>query len=519
MPKINSNTPCLIDLHLHLDGSISVSTARHLAELQGIAVPQSDSELHDMLTLTPECITLDDYLARFIFACSLLHTREALRIATHDLFARLKEQGVIYAEVRFAPQKSCENGLTQSDAIDAVLEGMRSVDMPSGLIISMMRGNDNRAENLETVLLAEKYLGRGVVGVDIAGAETIFPTEDYADVFAIAHERGIPFTIHAGEGRGAESVAKAISFGASRIGHGVRSLEDESVVAALVEKGIALELCPTSNLHTHLFDSYEAYPLRELMKIGVKVTLNTDNMTVSDITLKQEWENMCEAFQLTRAEIRQILLNTVDASFAQEPVKAQLRKQIEDAYPRVYLKEITDITEAEVDAMTEQLPLWRKEKAQAFRHFQGRKESVVAFALLQQVLREEYGIEGDIEFEYNEHGKPSLKNHPEIFFNISHCKAVVACAVGNEPIGIDVEMRGRYKEPLARHVLSEEEFARVQASDDMDLEFTKYWTQKEALLKLIGTGVSTDLKVVLTDNTDKKITTTECDGYVYSVAK
>jgi len=519
MTNINEKNPCFIDLHLHLDGSISVQTARKLAEMQGITIPESDEELLSLLSLTPECKTLNDYLARFDFACSLLHTHEALSLAAHDLLERLKVQGVIYAEVRFAPQKSCENGLSQRDAIEAVLEGMRSVDLPSGLIVSMMRGSDNEAENVETVELAEQYLGKGVVGLDIAGAETIFPLESFEKVFALAREKKIPFTIHAGEGRGAESVEKAILFGARRIGHGVRSIENPIVLKNLNETGVTLELCPTSNLHTHIFENYETFPLRKLMQAGVKVTLNTDNMTVSDVDLKKEWSRMCETFDLTRAEIRQILLNAVEASFAAEETKEKLRSKINAAYPRVYITDISKTSELDVDAIVDSIPSWRREKVEAYKHLQGKKESAMAFHLLQQVLREEYGVDEDICFEYNEHGKPSIVSHPEIFFNISHCKNSVAVAVADTPVGVDVEMMGRYKDGLAKHVLNEEELNQVLQSDDPDLVFTSLWTKKEAVLKLVGTGVSSDMKNVLVEHKDKKITTTVCDGYVYSIAE
>ena len=186
---------------------------------------------------------------------------------------------------------------------------------------------------------------------------------------------------------------------------------------------------------------------------------------------------------------------------------------------RVYIAEITDISESELASFIAQLPLWRKEKTLAIKHLQGRKESAVSFVLLEKALHEHFSLTEEIAFEYNEHGKPSLKNHPEIHFNLSHCRSVVACAISENPVGIDVEMLGRYKESVARHVLSDEEYSQVVSSENPDIAFTILWTKKEALLKLIGTGVSGDMKDVLALNADKKITTTICDGYVYSVAE
>ena len=527
MTNLNEKTPCFIDIHLHLDGSISVQTARRLAEMQGIAVPESDEALLAMLSYTPDCKTLDDYLARFDFACSLLHNREALTIAAHDLLQRLKEQGLIYAEIRFAPQKSCGKNMTQRDAIEAVIEGLRSVDMLSGLIVCMMRGTDTAAANIETVSLAEEYLGKGVVGIDLAGPEAMFPTHEYADLLAMIHDKHIPVTVHAGEGRGADSVAETIELGVTRLGHGVRALEDETVVELLLEKNVTLDICPTSNIHTHIFPSYSAFPLREFLRRGINVTLNTDNMTVSGVTLRDEWERMCELNQLTTAEIRRILLNAVDACFASAETKQTLRRQVLDAYPSVYVLEIGDISEAECDGYLAQLPKWRREKALKFKHFQGRKECVMSFVLLQKALKEEFcidcqnlaeGVEA-LAFEYGEHDKPSLKNFPDIHFNISHCKQAVACVVANHPVGIDIESRGRYSAAVSSNVLNAVELATLHRADDIDAAFTALWTKKEALLKLLGSGVSHEMKDVLLEHKDKKITTTECDGYVYSFAE
>lgn len=185
----------------------------------------------------------------------------------------------------------------------------------------------------------------------------------------------------------------------------------------------------------------------------------------------------------------------------------------------VVVENILTITDVELETIIAALPSWRAEKVMAYKHHQGRKESAIAFHLLQQVLREKYGISDTISFDYNEHGKPSIMSHPDIHFNLSHCKLAVACVVSDYPVGVDVEALGRYKESLARHVLNDAEFTQVLNSENPDLAFTILWTKKEAVLKLVGTGVSNDMKDVLLEHGDKKITTTICDGYVYSVAE
>lgn len=307
--------PAWIDLHLHLDGSISIKTARKLAEIQGIALPEDDEELRQRMSITEECRDLNDYLGRFDLACSLLMTREGLYVCAKEFLKELEEQGLQYAEIRFAPQHSMSQTLTQYEAAEAVLQAIHESSMPCGLILSMMRHDTTHRKNMETVEVAEALHGKGVVAVDLAGAEALFPTYTFHEEFAAVRAAGIPLIVHAGEAAGAQSVREAIEAGAVRIGHGVRALEDPSVVQQLVERQITLELCPTSNLNTGIFASYKEYPLRRLMEAGVRVSINTDNMTVSNTTLRREWDHMIRAFRLTDEEIAKIVSDTQKAAF------------------------------------------------------------------------------------------------------------------------------------------------------------------------------------------------------------
>jgi len=316
--------PAWIDLHLHLDGSLSLKTTRKLAGMQGIPFAYSDNELKQIMSVHSDCCSLNDYLERFQLPCSLLHIREALYLCTYELLEELYNQGLQYAEIRFAPQKSCADGLTQHQAVEIVLRAIADAPLPCGLILSMMRGDDNQAENKETIEVARQFIGKGVVAVDLAGAEALYPTHLFREEFAAVRQAGIPLIIHAGEAAGSESVREAIEAGASRIGHGVRSLEDPEVIEMLKEHAITLELCPTSNLHTAIYPSYDQYPLRKLLDAGVRVSLNTDNMTVSNTTLQEEWQHMIETFALTDEEIRQIVRYSIEASFASETLKKTL---------------------------------------------------------------------------------------------------------------------------------------------------------------------------------------------------
>ena len=320
--------PAWIDLHLHLDGSVPLSTARRLADMQAIPAPVSEQEFKQLMSVRKDCKNLNDYLDRFAFPCSLLHTPEAIRQSMSDLLQELQRQGLRYAEIRFAPQKSCEQGMSQMEVVQAALQAMQDSPIPCGLILSMIRGADNHAQNKETIAVAKALHGKGVVAVDLAGAEALFPTHTFREEFALVREAGVPLIIHAGEADGAESVREAIEAGAVRIGHGVRALEDPTVVEMLVNRGVTLELCPTSNLQTGIFASYEDYPLRRLMEAGVRVCLNTDNMTVSDTTLATEWQYMIDTQHLTQDEIQRIIHNTIDATFASEETKAALHQLV-----------------------------------------------------------------------------------------------------------------------------------------------------------------------------------------------
>lgn len=321
MVAYTESYPAWIDLHLHLDGSMPLDTARKLAEMQDIPLPYSNEELKREMSVMADCCDLNDYLECFQLACSLLHNSEALYICTCDLLDQLRRQGLRYTEIRFAPQKSCTSDFSQYDAAEAVLRAIKDSDLPCGLILSMMRGDMNHAANLETVEVACAFYGKGVVAVDLAGAEALYPTHTFSEEFAAVRQAGIPLIIHAGEAAGAQSVREAIEAGAVRIGHGVRALEDPKVMQLLVERAITLELCPTSNLNTGIYPSYKDYPLRRLMDAGVRVSINTDNMTVSDTDLRQEWNHLVQAFRLTDEEIQRIVRDTISASFAPDALK------------------------------------------------------------------------------------------------------------------------------------------------------------------------------------------------------
>ena len=324
----------MIDLHLHFDGSLLPRTVLELAREQGIRLPAEEpDELKLFLTAPEDCKSLNEYLEKFDLPLLVLQTKEAIRKGMYTLVSSLKEQGMLYAEIRFAPQLHTRKGLSQEQVVKAAVLGMQEAMAGSffkaKLILCCMRGADNREENLQTVRTAAAFLGRGVAAVDLAGAEALYPTADYEEVFALARELSLPFTIHAGEADGAESVEAAIRMGASRIGHGVRAGEDASLLEELRERRIPLEMCPSSNVQTKAVPSLLEHPILEFLRKGLTVTVNTDNMTVSDTTVEREFGLLREKLGMTQEEHRQLLLNATDAAFLTEEERWRLRDVLE----------------------------------------------------------------------------------------------------------------------------------------------------------------------------------------------
>ena len=325
----------MIDLHLHYDGSLLPRTVMELADEQGIELPTREpDELKLFMAAPPKCADLNEYLDKFDLPLACLQSLDGVRKAVRTLTVTLKAQGLLYAEIRIAPQSHKRKGLSQEQVVGAAVtgmqEGMAGSFFKANLILCCMRGADNMEENLETVRLAAAYLNRGVCAVDLAGAEALFPTEDYKDVFALAGELGVPFTIHAGEADGPDSVWAALEMGASRIGHGVRSGEDKSLLDELERRGTCLEMCPSSNVQTSAVTSIGGHPILDFLHRGLKVTVNTDNMTVSDTTMEKEFRLLEKELGMTPEDKLQMLLNAADAAFISEEEKWRLKDVIKN---------------------------------------------------------------------------------------------------------------------------------------------------------------------------------------------
>ncbi len=272
-----------IDLHLHLDGSLSPETAKELCRMQNFEIPDN---LISLLKCPEDCRNLNDYLRCFEFPLTLLQTEDAITYAVERL---CYETDYRYCEIRFAPQLHTRLGLTEKQVIEAAIRGLKE---NYRLILCCMRGGKNE----ETVRLCSDFMGKGVVALDLAGAEALYPTRDYKHLFEMAQRMDIPYTIHAGEADAPVSIRDAINMGASRIGHGVRAIEDLSVMRLLADKKIPLEMCPTSNLNTRVISDIRDYPIKKYMDMGIIVTVNSDNMSVSNTDVKKELKLINDTF-------------------------------------------------------------------------------------------------------------------------------------------------------------------------------------------------------------------------------
>ena len=321
-------------LHLHLDGSLRPETVRAcIKEMLG-----EDFSLEDvqrMLMVDKDCRDLNQYLEKFGLPVKTLQTAENLKRATFELYEDLAKQNVKYAEIRFAPSLHLKDGLSYEQIVQATIDGLNEAkqkyDIEGGLILCCMRG-EPLENHINTINVAEQFLGQGVCAIDLAGAEAIFKTHMYEETFRKAREKGIPFTIHAGEADGPESIRTAMSFFGEndqiRLGHGIQCIYDDELVEELIRKKAILEVYPTSNLQT--LPNLEKHPLGELYKRGVLVTLSPDNSTVSNISLTEEYEDALKREKdLTIDDFIAMNLNAIRGAFTTPEIKAKVEAKIE----------------------------------------------------------------------------------------------------------------------------------------------------------------------------------------------
>ncbi|MBC1515405.1 adenosine deaminase [Listeria immobilis] len=315
-----------IELHSHLDGSISLATLKKLAKIAGKKLPP-DEEVSRNLHVAANCQSLASYLKCFETVMPFLQNEEALKIVAYDLIAQAADENIIYIEVRFSPMLFKLEGLSEQEIIQSVASGLKQgyldYGVHSNMILCAMRGHDLET-NKRVIDYAVSYRKIGVVGVDLAGDEAAYPPKMYLEWFDYAKEKAVNLTIHAGECGSAANIRDSIVFGAKRIGHGTSMRGHQDLMATCIQHQIHIEMCPTSNLQTKAISTMDEYPFQAFYNAGISLSINTDNRSVSRTTLTKEWQTL----QVTTEVIQKITLDALEASFATDEEKQLLKEKI-----------------------------------------------------------------------------------------------------------------------------------------------------------------------------------------------
>ncbi|ARA93371.1 MAG: adenosine deaminase [Bacteroidetes bacterium] len=328
------------ELHCHLDGSLRLTTLLELARQQGkrSLLPADDVEgLEAILRQIDASESLEAYLAWFRYTIPLMQSAAALRRIAYELAEDNARENVRYLEVRYAPILHREEGLTLEAVNDAVLDGLRQAERDFGirtnLIICGLRDRFESA-SLRQAELAVAYRNRGVVAFDLAGGEAGNPPKHHLHAFYYARNHLLNLTVHAGESWGPESIHQALFYcAAHRIGHGITLREDPDLMQYVIDHQIPLEICPTSNVQTHVVDGYETHPIREYVAAGVPVTVNTDNRLFSRTSVTDELWRVHTRCGVSARDLREIALNGFRFAFLHWDEKQALLREVLDAFP------------------------------------------------------------------------------------------------------------------------------------------------------------------------------------------
>lgn len=323
-----------IDLHRHLEGSLRLQTLAEIAVAHGIDLPAYSIETLRRYVQAQE--REQDYyrfLAKFRLLRRFYRSQEAVKRVVSEAIADAAADNVRYLELRFNPSALAHaQGFALQDVVEWVSHAAACAQQASAVTARLILqiGRDEMPRAAEEILdLALAYRLRGVVGVDLAGDEVNYPAYRLAHLFRRARQEGLGVTIHAGEVGGALNVRDAILlFHAQRIGHGIHALENSEVVGLVRERGITLEVCPTSNLQTGAVRSLSHHPLPDLFALGLRVTLNTDDPSISDTTLTDEYLIAMTVIGMEREQMRRLVFNALDVAFLPEKERQRLRAEL-----------------------------------------------------------------------------------------------------------------------------------------------------------------------------------------------
>jgi adenosine deaminase len=319
-----------VELHRHLEGSLRLSTMLDVARKHGVTVPVSMLNLSGLVQVQDQDpLTFTNFLEKFKTLRLFYRSPDVIHRVTSEAVEDAAKDNVRYLELRFTPVAlSRAEGFPLHDVMDWVItsagDAAKEHNIKVGLIASVNRHESPELAE-QVAWLAAEHKQRGLLGLDLAGNEAEFKTKPFHEIFREAKESGLHVTIHAGEWGPAANVRDAIeNLGAERIGHGVRVVEDESVMALAKERGIAFEVCPTSNLQTGVVKEFERHPLPQMLEHGLRVTVNTDDPSISRITLSHEFQQAREKLNLPMDVLKQCLLTAAEESFLPETEKPEL---------------------------------------------------------------------------------------------------------------------------------------------------------------------------------------------------
>ena len=317
------------ELHLHLDGSLRVDTALELARTRGVDAPNDWAGMYAALVAPERTRDQAELLRAFDLPIALMQDAEALERIAAELVESKAADGVRYVEIRWGPLLHVARGLRLADGIAAVCRGAAAAAARTGTTVRLtctaLRSHDPE-DNVDLAETASRFIDEGLTGWDLAGPEEAYPDPlDHARAYEAARAGGLRLTIHAGEWGGAAQVRRAFAVDPERIAHGPLAIEDPGLCQELIARGITLDLCPTSNVQAGIVESVAAHPLAALHRAAVPVTLNTDDTTVSDITLSEEYHRAVEQNGLTLPELWAIDRHALEAAFADERTLDLLR--------------------------------------------------------------------------------------------------------------------------------------------------------------------------------------------------
>lgn len=324
-----------IELHCHLDGAVRPHILEELAKQQGVTLEATGQELANKLIAPEECQSLGEYLERFDMVLPLLQQKAALELIAYDLIEQVAAENVAYIEVRFAPMLFSHQGLTINEIIESVLAGLKrgeeTFGVKSNALLCAMR-HHSKELNKSVVEATKNYLGHGVAGFDLAGDEASYPANLYEDIVTLGRSYNIPITLHAGECGCPQNVVESIHLGATRIGHGIAASKDQTAMDECLKNNTLIEMCPTSNFQTKAVTSIADYPFQTFLDAGIKLCINTDNRTVSNTTLTDEYMKLFDWYQIDYACMEQLNHNAVAGAFLANKEKERLHERLATAY-------------------------------------------------------------------------------------------------------------------------------------------------------------------------------------------